>query len=206
MKRRTGAVGLTGGIACGKSTVAALWQADGVPVLDTDVVARAVLSPGHPVFNAVIEAFGRSYLQTDGGIDRHKLGGAVFADAAARARLNALMHPAIFAEVERWLDDVLTGSRHAVVVVPLLFETGADALMEKTVTVASDEVLVRARLAARGLDESAATARLDAQWPLVEKVRRADAVIWNNGTIEALGEAARAVWRTTILGKEHAKT
>jgi len=201
MKNR-GAIGLTGGIACGKSEVAGILRREGVPVLDTDAVAHGLLTPGHWVFEKVVQAFGREYLDHEGGINRRKLGKYIFDHDDARSELNRIMHPVILSEMEQWIKETLKNNAHAVAIVPLLFETGADELVEKVLVVAADDHRVRARLQDRGWTDEEISARIQAQLPLESKIARADSVIWNNEDLPALREATRNIWNQTILGKE----
>lgn len=188
-------IGLTGGIACGKSEVAAILRGKGVPVLDTDAVAHALLQPGQAVFDAVIAAFGKMYLTDEGTVNRKALGTLVFGDDDARKKLNGLMHPEIYRQSAAWVIEQRATHPWVVVMIPLLFENGADHRFEKIVVVAADEAVMLKRMAARGWTEEASQARMRAQWPVAEKVRRADAVIWNNGDLEALNEATWKAWR-----------
>jgi len=198
MKRR-GAIGLTGGIACGKSEVAGVLRDEGIPVYDTDTAAHALLEPGHWVYEKIIQEFGLEYVRPEGGIDRRKLGELVFHDSAQREKLNQIMHPVIFKTMLEWLDDQLTRVDHAVVMVPLLFETGAEKYVEKVMVIAADEQRVFERLRNRGLTREDALARINSQLPLTEKVRRADAVIWNNDDLSALKKSVVEIWNNKIL-------
>jgi dephospho-CoA kinase len=199
-----GVIGLTGGIACGKSEAAAVLRAEGVPVLDTDAVAHALLQPGHAVFESVVAAFGRGYLTDAGDIDRRKLGGFVFADDEARAKLNGIMHPEIYRVSAVWVSEQKARHAWVVVMVPLLYETGAEKRFERVIVVAADEEIMMRRMSARGWSHDEATARLRAQLPVAEKVCRADAVIWNNGDLAALKDEVLRIWRQLVLqaGKE----
>ena len=199
--KRVRVIGLTGGVGCGKSTVAQIITRLGVPVLDTDAVAHELLLPGSPVLERVISEFGETY-RNGNGLDRRKLGKRVFADRKALERLNALMHPDVFQRMHQWLEETLAGHEQAVVMIPLLFETGAERWCDAVITVAADEHVVLQRLADRGWSETEARARMAAQLPLAEKVRRADAVIWNNEGLDALSQAVMKIWNTMQCGKE----
>ena len=199
--KRVRVIGLTGGVGCGKSTVAKILTRLGVPVLDTDAVAHELLLPGSPVLERVISEFGETY-RNGNGLDRRKLGKRVFADRKALERLNALMHPDVFQWMHQWLEETLAGHEQAVVMIPLLFETGAERWCDAVITVAADEHVVLQRLADRGWTETEARARMAAQLPLAEKVRRADAVIWNNEGLDALSQAVTNIWNTMQCGKE----
>lgn len=189
-------VGLTGGIASGKSVVAReLREALHLPVIDADAVARQVVEPGSPAYADVVARFGSGVLGPDGRIDRAALGRVVFADPTARAALEAITHPRIVEATLRWLDDrAREGARLAVFEAPLLFEAGLDGFFDRVVVVASSAADQVARAAARdGLAPADVEARLAAQLPTEEKTRRADHVIWNDGTLDELRAKVRAV-------------
>lgn len=194
-------VGLTGGIACGKSEVGKILMSWGIPVLDTDRVAHELMEPGTPIYAEVIQQFGQAVLGADGRIDRRILGGVVFADAEARRRLNRLVHPAVGERWRAWREERRAQGESAVVMVPLLFEVGATEGWTSIVCVAAPESLVVQRLRGRGWSEEEAKQRIASQMPLEEKRRRADVVIENDGTLEALRERVRAAWQR-ILAKE----
>lgn len=189
-------VGLTGGIATGKSTFAAALRTLGVPVVDADQLARAVVAPGTPALAAVVAAFGPGVLQRDGGLDRKALGALAFADGAARRRLEAITHPAIreamVAETGRLAAE---GHDLAFYDAPLLYEVGLDQAMALVVVVHAPPEAQLARLLARdGLTPAEAAARLAAQLSGAEKAARADVVVDNADAGEPLGpKAARLV-------------
>lgn len=185
-------IGLTGGIATGKSTFSALLRARGAPVVDADALARAVVAPGSATLAEIARAFGPELLQADGSLDRKRLGDRVFADPAARRRLEAITHPAIraamLAETLR-----LAGEGHALVFydAPLLYEVGLDAVLDAVVVVWAPPELQRRRLVDRdGLSPAEADARLAAQLPVDDKAARADVVIENVGAEGELGPKA----------------
>lgn len=183
--------GLTGGIASGKSTVAAVFRGEGVPVIDADEVAREVVMPGEPALAAIVEAFGREVLLEDGTLDRKHLGAIVFDDASKRARLNAIIHPAIaqrsaahFARLEA---EPLVCYDAA-----LLVERGMADAFRPLVVVAAPRELQRTRLMARdGISAAEADARLDAQAPVEAKIAAADLVIQNDADVATLQARAR---------------
>lgn len=190
-------IGLTGGIASGKTTVADMLAARGAVLIDTDVLAREVVEPGEPAHTEIAEAW-PEVVGPDGAIDRVKLGAIVFGDAGARERLNAMTHPRIR---ERMLERLMALATSpapppaAVLVIPLLFENGLDALVEESWLVAVEPAEQKRRLMRRnGFSEAEADARISAQMPLEEKKRRATRVIDNSGDLAALeGEVSR-VW------------
>jgi dephospho-CoA kinase len=187
-------IGLTGGIATGKTTFAAALRARGVPVVDADVLARAVVEPGTPALAEIVRTFGPEVLAADGTLDRKRLGARIFADPAARRKLEGITHPAIreamIAETVR-LD--AAGHDLAFYDAPLLFEVGLDQAMDSVVVVYAPRTAQLARLSARdGVSPADAQARLAAQWPIDEKAARADFVVDNTGgTGDLAGKADR---------------
>jgi dephospho-CoA kinase len=186
-------VGLTGGIASGKSTFAAALRELGIPVLDADRLARQAVRRGSPALEEIARAFGPAVLGPDGELDRKRMAERVFADPTARARLEAIVHPAVrraVAEETRRLSEA--GHDLAFYDVPLLYETGLDRQVELVVVVYAPREVQRARLMARdGIGQAEAEARLEAQMPIEEKARRADVVVANDGDPAALrGKAA----------------
>lgn len=179
-------VGLTGGIGSGKSTVAAFFKQQGAEVVDADQIAREVVEPGRPALEAIIKAFGRDVLQSNGRLDRARLAAIVFKDVAARERLEAITHPPIR---QRLLEEVeARRARPGLLVldIPLLYERPRIEAVDAVVVVWVDAATQLERLLARGgLDEKAARARIAAQMPLDEKKARADHVIDNSGSREA---------------------
>ena len=189
---------MTGGIACGKSTVADFWRQWGAEVLDADSVAHALIAPGGECAEAVAREFGDHVRAAKGGIDRTSLGAVVFKDSSARERLNQLLHPAVIRRMRAWAEDVRRDGRRGVAVVPLLFEAGMEKEWDAVVCVASDEKTMWKRLAERGLSPAEAKARIASQWPVREKKTRADRVIENNGSLAELEKACRAVWNDLV--------
>lgn len=190
-------VGLTGGIASGKSTVGRMLAQAGVPVVDADLLAREAVLPGSAALTAIVARFGPGILLADGGLDRKRLGAIVFTDDAARRDLNAIVHPSVAALAMEKLG-ALRDAGHAVAVyeVPLLFESGLEGMMDKTLLVALPLDVQRARLMARdGISAAEADARIAAQLSLAEKRKRADVVIENDGTIEELARHLGEAWR-----------
>lgn len=187
-------VGLTGGLASGKSTFAAALRARGVHVLDADAIARDVVRPGTPALAEIVAAFGADVLDGSGALDRRAVAARVFADPEARRRLEAITHPAIRRVMLEETARLATAGRDlAFYDAPLLFEVGLDAALDSVVVVWAPRELQRARALARGgLAPEEADARLAAQLPLDEKARRADFVVANDGPPEALeAKAAR---------------
>lgn len=199
-------LGLTGGIATGKSTVARRWQDAGAAVVDSDALAHQALAPDTPTWAEVVRVFGAGILHPDRTVNRPQLGAVVFHDEAKRLQLNHIIHPAVRAMWTAALADLAAaGQPVAVVAVPLLYEVGAEKDFDYVVVVGASEPTQLARLAAKGLDETQARARIRAQWPLQTKLDRADFVIWNDGTLAVLHQQADCIWQT-IKETHHAPT
>lgn len=194
--RRFIRLGLTGGIASGKTTVLDMLRSRGAFTIDTDEIAHAILAKGSEVWRNIVETFGSAILNDDETINRAKLGEIVFADAALRQRLNALTHPAIrrawLGQIESLRERNFAGV--VAVAVPLLFETNAQSEFDVTVVIACSEATQIARLKTRGLTEEQARQRIAAQMPMQEKMTRADIVIWNDAPLGVLSQQVRAVW------------
>jgi dephospho-CoA kinase len=200
-------VGLTGGIASGKSEVSRQLAALGSEVIDADVLAREVVAPGEPAWQAIVEAFGREMLQPGGALDRKRLGTVVFADAGARRRLEAIVHPAVHACRQARLRALADQGFDGLVVLdtPLLVEVGGVAEVDRLVVVYADRAAQLARLVARdGLHPGEAERRLVSQMPLADKVRLAHYVIDNSGTFEETAAQVRAV-HAALLGEHRAR-
>jgi len=178
--------GLTGGIASGKSTVAALFRARGLPVIDADQLAREVVAPGTEGLDAVVAAFGRGVLGEGGSLDRAALAAIVFADAEKRRALNAIVHPRIAAlTAERAAELEARGEPLACYEATLLVENGlADAFRPLVVVAVPEELQIARTMARDGATEEQARARIRAQMPLAAKIAAADHVINNAGSRE----------------------
>jgi dephospho-CoA kinase len=182
---------LTGGIATGKSGVLRLLQARAIPTIDSDVLAREVVAPGTAGLRAVVARFGAGVLDENGALNRRALAATVFADSRARSDLEAIVHPAVYSEIRRWLESLSPETPLAIADIPLLFETGHEDDFDRVLVVACPpEEQLRRVMARDGASEAEARARLAAQGPIADKVARADDVIWTTGTHE---ETARQV-------------
>jgi len=178
-------IGLTGSIACGKSTVSGYLRALGYPVVDADAISHALTAPGGAALPAVRAAFGDAVFFDDGTLDRRALGAAVFASPEKRAQLNAILHPMIIAEIQSQLHAADSQGHIVFGDIPLLYECGMDADFDQIWVVSAPREVQIARLYERdGLPRAEAEKRIDAQMPLSEKERRADAVIRTDGSIE----------------------
>lgn len=195
-------VGLTGGIATGKSTFAAALRALGVPVVDADELARRAVARGSPALAEIARAFGPELVGPDGELDRKGMAARVFADPAARARLESIVHPAV-REAMRAEAERLASAGHDLVFydAPLLFEVGLERKVDCVVVVHSPAEVQKRRLAARdGLSEAEAQARLAAQMPIDEKADRADVVVENHGDVASLRAKAARLLRDLRAG------
>ena len=177
-------VGLTGGIATGKSYVLNRLRDRGIPCLDADVLAHGVTAAGTEATEAIAGRFGADVLDAAGAVDRRKLGSIVFTDAAARRELEAIVHPAVYRAIVAGLRafELLEGPAFAVVDVPLLFETRHESSFDYVVATTCSPEIQLARLKERGLSDVEAQQRLDAQMPAAEKASRAGTVIQTGGT------------------------
>lgn len=178
-------LGLTGGVGMGKSACAQLLQWRGAAVLDTDELARELVEPGQPALEEIAQAFGRDFLDAEGRLRREELARLVFADAQARRRLEAILHPRI---QEAWRAQVAAWRAQnrplGVVVVPLLFEIGAEKEFDAVICVACSAATQRQRLLARGWSPEQIQQRIAAQMPIEEKMLRADYVVWTEAGMD----------------------
>jgi dephospho-CoA kinase len=187
-------VALTGGIASGKTTVATLFAARGVPLIDTDVIAREVVAPGQPALDAVVAAFGSGLLGTQGQLDRRRLRDLIFSDATARARLEAILHPAIRAEMERQSRAAAGHGPYQILVIPLLAEGGRRDHVDRVLVVDAPETLQIERLMARdAVTREQATAALQAQASREARLALADDVVVNTGNMAELERQVAAL-------------
>lgn len=190
-------IGLTGGIACGKSTVAAMLVRRGALLVDADRVAREVVEPGTPVLAQVIERFGADLLLPDGSLDRKKLGERVFGNPKALKDLEGLLHPAIRATMSERVRtyESLHPDKLVVVDIPLLYESGLQSHYDQVMLVYVPREIQLERLMKRdGLTKEQAEKRLQAQMSIEEKKKLADIVIDNSGTIENTERQIQAFW------------
>jgi dephospho-CoA kinase len=193
-------LGITGGIATGKSTVTRMLADLGAPTISADTLARDLLAPGTAVTQAVLAAFPACADPADHQtIDRRALSHLVFADPSARAQLDALTHPAIIAalqsQIAAWHHS--SAAQAAAAEIPLLFEVGLDAQVDSVVVVTCTDFLQITRLQARlGVDEAEARRQLAAQWPLAEKAARADFLITTDGDLAETKKQVETLWNT----------
>lgn len=180
-------IGLTGGIASGKSTVSRMLRERGALIVDADLISREIVMPGSPVLQQIAEAFGADLLQDDGTLDRKRLGEIIFADEQKRLKLNAIMHPPIREEMTRQMAsyELQYPKRPVVADIPLLYESKLQHMFEEVVVVYVPESVQIQRLMQRdGISEEQARERMASQMPLSDKREQADVVIDNSGSLE----------------------
>jgi dephospho-CoA kinase len=180
-------VGLTGGIATGKSTVGAMFLELGCHLIDSDRITHALLEPGQAVYHTVVGEFGREVLDADGTIDRRKLGSIVFKDPLARNKLNSIVHPAVIRRQQEWLKEVESADPNGIAIVDaaLMIEVGTYKNYEKIIVVSCPPEIQRQRLTARThLSEPEIDQRIRSQMPIEEKVKFADFVIDTSGALD----------------------
>jgi dephospho-CoA kinase len=189
-------VALTGGIASGKTTVANLFAAKGIPLIDTDVIAREVVEPGQPALAAVVDAFGPTVLDAQGRLDRRRLRDIIFGDASARRRLESILHPAIRLEMDRQSQAATSLAPYQILVIPLLTEGGRRDHVDRVLVVDAPESLQIGRLMARdSVSRDQAEASLRAQAPRDARLAIADDVVLNTGRVEDLDVQVTALHR-----------
>jgi dephospho-CoA kinase len=189
-------VGLTGGIGSGKSTVSAMLAERGAVIVDADAIARELQRPGSPVVAAIGERFGSDLIGPDGALDRAGVASIVFNDADALAALNAIVHPAIGAEINRRVEAERGGDRVVVMDIPLLTENPRDGLQAIIVVDVPVEVQVRRLVEGRGFDEADARARIGRQATREQRLATATHVVDNGGTVADLVPQIDALWST----------
>ena len=197
-------IGLTGGIACGKSTVSKALRALGACIIDADAVAHELSQPNQALFNAYVQRFGMAIVTPGGTLDRAVIARLIFTDPTMRAEVEQISHPLIRRAVEERLRMAEKEQKRAAVLdVPLLFEAGWDALVDEVWVVAlpPEEQLTRLLARDKTMSEGEARARIAAQMPLAEKCARADVVIDNSGTKEETREYVGKLWEKRIFGR-----
>ena len=196
-------IGLTGGIGSGKSTVSARLADHGAVVIDADAIVRSLQVPGTPVFEAMVERFGAGIVAVDGTLDRQAVADVVFDDAEALADLGAIVHPCVAEEIARRLQDEVDTDHVVILDVPLLVESGRDDLGALVVVDVDPEIAVGRLVALRGMRETDARARIARQATREDRVAKADYVLDNSGSLDALHAAVDALWPTLVaLGDE----
>ncbi|HEY1371107.1 MAG TPA: dephospho-CoA kinase [Candidatus Binatia bacterium] len=199
-------VGLTGGIATGKSTVAAMLREFGAKIINADDLARVIIQPGKEAWKEIVTALGNDILRPDKSIDREKLRKIIFEDDSARAKVDAITHPRIRAlALVRAQELAAKGSEVVIYEAPLLFENEAHSWLSPIIVVSCDDATQRRRLKARDkLSEPEIDQHIQAQMPLAEKKRLADYVIENDGDLDELKRQVRDVWTKLSGAKQSA--
>jgi dephospho-CoA kinase len=200
-------VGLTGGIATGKSTVVRMLVKRGARVIDHDGLVHTLQEPGQPVWKRIVKTFGRDILDADERIDRKKLGSLVFDNEQRRKVLEGIVHPAVLEEARRQRDQIGKEDEQAIVLsdIPLLLEVGMQECFDLILLVyAPPEVQIRRVMKRNNLSREEALSRLKSQMPIDEKPKFADLVIRNDGTMRELEKRAEEVWQELVL-RERAK-
>ena len=195
-------IGITGGIACGKTTVSELLAEKGAIPINADEIGHQLLKADSPVISELVDAFGQEILEESGDVSRKKLGAIVFNDKSAREQLNTILHPLIIQRSRTLARQLVMENPSCVVLLdaPLLIEAGAYNSVDLIVVVtASPEtqlqrILERSQVQNRPLSETEAQARIDAQMPMAEKVKYADVVIENEGALDELNKQVDALW------------
>ena len=190
----TRVLGLTGGVGMGKSTAARLLKKAGLPVVDSDDLAREVVQPGTEGLAEIADEFGEGFLKPDGSLDRDKMASTVFQDQAARKQLELIIHPRVRAVWENRIEQWREQKRPVgVVVIPLLFEVGLQDSFDAVLCVASTASTQRSRLRGRNWSDDQIAARIAAQMDIAQKMDLADHVLWNEGTPDQLGEQLNGI-------------
>jgi len=190
-------LGVTGGIASGKTTVAGMLEALGAPIIDTDVIARRVVEPGKPAWKKIVAHFGDSILKKDGRVDRKRLADIVFRDAGERKKLEDFTHPIIMEELARQVNEMAEKDPGAIIqaIVPLLIEINQQHRFHKVLVVYVPETVQIDRLVKRdGIEREEAAGRHKAQLPIDDKLAYADFVIHNEGPLEETKNQVKALW------------
>ena len=190
-------IGLTGGIGSGKSSVSALFNKWGAYIFDSDKEAKLILESNETMQNELIAEFGTDVINPKGGIDKAKLARIAFQDEDHQLRINTVMHPYIFSEIDKIYNKILASNKHEIFVVDaaLIYESGADTHMDYVIVVTSHLKLRTERVMSRGdLNRDEFFKRLDLQWPDEDKIHIADFVIHNNGTEKQLETEAKTIY------------
>ncbi|CCU78009.1 Methylglyoxal synthase [Halanaerobium saccharolyticum subsp. saccharolyticum DSM 6643] len=196
-------IGLTGGIATGKSTAAEYLKKKGAKIIDADQISHKITQKGEKGWKRVIDEFGKDILKEDGEFDREKLGEIVFSDAAKRKKLETLLHPLIIYEMKEEAHKYLENNQVVVFMAPLLYETGLNRFCDQVWVISASKKTQIKRLKKRNnLDQEAALKRINSQLSIEEKKKKADVVIENNSTIEELKEKLEIKWNKVLKGED----
>jgi dephospho-CoA kinase len=197
-------VGLTGGIGSGKSTVSALLAARGAVIIDADAITRSLQQPGQPVFDAMVSAFGSGIVAADGSLDRAAVAAIVFTDEAARKQLEAIVHPAVGAEMVRLLSEHAGSDRIVIYDVPLLVESGKKGYGFVIVVDVDPEIAVSRLISLRGFTEADARARIANQVTRADRLAVADFVVDNSGSLASLEPQVDDLWKVLVSKEREA--
>lgn len=195
-------IGLTGGIASGKSTVSRILGTLGAEIIDADRIAREVVEPGQKCLDMIVEEFGKGVLKSDGTLDRKKLGAIVFGDSLKLKRINEITHPEIRRVIAGKLKDIEEKGKYDVAVIDaaVLIESGMDDMADEVWLVYTDHDTQLERLKNRdGLGAKEAESRIASQMPVSEKIRFSDRIIDNSGTVEHTKEQVEKLWHDAVL-------
>lgn len=196
-------IGLTGGIATGKSTAAEYLKKKGAKIIDADQISHKITQKGEKGWKRVIDEFGKDILKEDGEFDREKLGEIVFSNTAKRKKLEALLHPLIIYEMKEEAHEYLESGQIVVFMAPLLYETGLNRFCDQVwVISASKEAQIKRLEKRNNLDQDDALKRIDSQLSIEEKKKKADVVIENNSTIKKLREKLDIQWSKVLKGED----
>jgi dephospho-CoA kinase len=193
-------IGLTGGIASGKSFVASVLESCGAVIIDADLLAREVVAPGEPAYQAIVEAFGKRMVRSDGSLDRTALGRLVFADAAARKILEEITHPRIAKRAAQRIErERVRGTPVLFYMVPLLIEANLASIVDEIWLVFVDRAVQLERLVTRdAIPREEALRKMSAQMPLNEKTAYADVIIDNSGLPEETAHSVKIEWKRLL--------
>lgn len=198
-------IGLTGGIACGKSTVAEMLVQKGALLLDADILAREAVAPGRPAWQEIRDWLGDAYLLADGTLDRRKIADLVFKSTAAREKINEIVHPRVLHLFRQYSIEQQRKSPNRIQLwdIPLLFEAKLDKEVDLILVVAADENVQIERLKHRnGLGTGEASERIHSQMPMEQKIKAAGYVIYNNGSLEELQQQVDLFWKEISKGQQ----
>ncbi len=190
-------IGLTGGVACGKSFVASMFRELGANIIDADQVARLVVEPGQPAWKEIVERFGEVVLNSDGTINRNQLGGIVFGDEEKREELNRITHPRIIGKIKELIEEHRNeGAGVVIVEAALIVEKGGmkPIISDLIVVTADEETQIKRLTQGVGLSREKALLRIKSQMPISEKIKHATHVIDNSGNLETTRKHVKEIW------------
>lgn len=197
-------IGLTGGISTGKSTVADMFKTLGAIIIDADIIARKVVQPTTSVWQAIVDFFGQGILNADLSINRERLADLVFSESSLLQKLNEITHPEIRDKIEKEISTFTPSKKIIIIDAPLLIESQMISLVDKLFVVhVSEKIQIERLMKRNNFNEQEAKNRIHAQIPLEEKLKLADIVIDNNGTIEELREKIKQIWEVILFQRKY---